>query len=40
VVAAAAEAENCSAIVTRNVSDFRNSPVPARTPEEYLLIVR
>ncbi len=40
VVAAAAEAENCSAIITRNVSDFRNSPVPARTPEEYLLIVR
>lgn len=40
VVAAAAEALGCSVIVTRNVSDFRNSPLPAKTPEEYLLITR
>ncbi len=37
VVAAAAEAASCTAIVTRNVSDFKTSPVPARTPEEQLL---
>jgi len=40
VVAAAAEAHDCSLIITRNVSDFRDSPVSARTPEEYLLITR
>ncbi|WP_376693780.1 type II toxin-antitoxin system VapC family toxin [Wenzhouxiangella sp. EGI_FJ10409] len=40
VVAAAAEAHDCSLIVTRNVSDFRDSPVSARMPEEYLLITR
>lgn len=40
VVAAAAEADGCSTIITRNVADFRDSPVPARTPEEYLLILR
>lgn len=40
VVAAAAEAQQCHAIITRNISDFRGSPVPARTPEEYLLIAR
>lgn len=37
VVAAAAEAAGCTAIVTRNVRDFRDSPVSALTPEEYLL---
>lgn len=37
VVAAAAESSGCKAIITRNVRDFRNSPVPAVTPEEYLL---
>ncbi len=37
VVAAAAESAGCARIVTRNVGDFRGSPVPALTPEEYLL---
>lgn len=37
VVAAAAEAAGCEVIVTRNVRDFSGSPVPAFTPEEYLL---
>lgn len=36
VVAAAAEAAACVAIVSRNVDDFSGSPVPAWTPEEYL----
>lgn len=36
VVAAAAESADCSCIVTRNVRDFKNAPVPAYTPEEYL----
>lgn len=37
VVAAAAEAIGCKIIVTRNIRDFEGSPVPAMTPEEYLL---
>ena len=37
VVAAAAEAAGCEVIVTRNVREFSGSPVPAFTPEEYLL---
>lgn len=37
VVAAAAESVGCENIVTRNVRDFAGSPVPAVTPEEYLL---
>ncbi len=36
VVAAAAESSGCELIVTRNVRDFGESPVPALTPEEYL----
>ncbi|MDZ7790751.1 MAG: PIN domain-containing protein [Xanthomonadales bacterium] len=40
VVATAAESAQCTAVVTRNVSDFQHSPVPARTPEEYLLMTR
>ena len=36
VVAAAAESAGCKFIVTRNVRDFGDSPVPALTPEEYL----
>jgi predicted nucleic acid-binding protein len=36
VVAAAAESLRCSWIVTRNVSDFERSPIPAITPEELL----
>lgn len=37
VVAAAAESSGCEYIVTRNVPDFRQSPILAVTPEEYLL---
>jgi predicted nucleic acid-binding protein len=37
VVASAAEAAGCKLIVTRNVADFTSSPVPAVTPEEFLL---
>lgn len=36
-LASAAEASGCRLIVTRNVADFRFSPVPAVTPEELLL---
>ena len=36
VVAAAAESYSCTHIVTRNVRDFSDSPIPALTPEEYL----
>jgi len=39
VVAAAAESSGCQTIVTRNVKDFARSPVPAMTPEEYLLTI-
>ena len=37
VAAAAAEHADCSCIVTRNVKDFAGSPVPALTPQEFLL---
>jgi len=37
VVAAAAESAGCTAIVTRNVRDFRGSPVPAMAPEELVI---
>lgn len=37
VVAAAAESAGCEHIITRNLRDFRRSPVPALSPEEYLL---
>lgn len=36
VVVAAAESSMCTHIVTRNIRDFHDSPVPALTPEEYL----
>lgn len=36
VVASAAEAANCSWIITRDLSDFSNSPVPPMAPEEFL----
>ncbi|KEZ76132.1 type II toxin-antitoxin system VapC family toxin [Salinisphaera hydrothermalis] len=36
VVAAAAESHSCTHIVTRNVRDFRDSPVLALAPEEFL----
>jgi predicted nucleic acid-binding protein len=38
VVAVAAESHHCRHLITRNVTDFRDSPVPAVTPEEYLLL--
>ena len=37
VVASVAELEQCECIVTRNIRDFKNSPVPAVTPEELLV---
>jgi predicted nucleic acid-binding protein len=37
VVASAAASAGCELIITRNVRDFSNSPVPALTPEEYLV---
>jgi predicted nucleic acid-binding protein len=36
-LASAAEAAGCELIVTRNVTDFGASPVPAITPEEFLV---
>jgi predicted nucleic acid-binding protein len=35
-LASAAEAAGCKCIISRNVADFRHSPVPAVTPEEFL----
>ncbi|HLX09953.1 MAG TPA: PIN domain-containing protein [Thermoanaerobaculia bacterium] len=37
-LASAAEAADCKYIITRNVADFRRSPVPAATPEEFLFV--
>ena len=36
-LASAAETAGCKVILTRNVADFGTSPVPAVTPEEFLL---
>ena len=36
VVASLAKASACDFIVTRNLPDFENSPVPAITPEEFV----
>ena len=36
-LASAAETAGCECIVTRNVADFDGSPVPALTPEEFLI---
>jgi predicted nucleic acid-binding protein len=36
VVVATAEASQCLYILTRNITDFEKSPVPALTPEEFL----
>jgi predicted nucleic acid-binding protein len=36
VVAAIAESSGCTVIITRNVTDFKKSPIPAVTPEEFL----
>ena len=40
VVASMAEFARCEYIVTRNVSDFVGSPIPAVSPEEFLLIYK
>ena len=37
VVASLAEASRCDFIVTRNLSDFENSPIPAFSPEDFVL---
>ena len=37
-IASAAEAAQCDYIVTRNVADFTNSPVPAITPADLLVL--
>ena len=37
VVAATAETSRCRYIVTRNAADFGDSPVPALTPEEFIV---
>ena len=39
VVVASAEAAKCDYIVTRNVQHFRESPVPAITPVDFLDII-
>jgi predicted nucleic acid-binding protein len=39
VVAALAEAARCDYVATRNVTDYRGSPVPALTPEELLALL-
>jgi predicted nucleic acid-binding protein len=36
VVAGCAKSAGCDYIITRNLSDFKNSPVPAVTPGEFL----
>ena len=38
-LASAASRAGCDHIVTRNVADFADSPVPAVTPEELVLIL-
>ena len=37
VVASLAQAGQCDHVVTRNVSDFVGSPVPALTPTDFLI---
>jgi predicted nucleic acid-binding protein len=39
VVASLAEAGHCHYIVSRNVGDFKNSRIPAITPEELLVLM-
>ena len=38
VIAAAAESAGCRFIVSRNVKDFKDSPVQAVTPSEFLIL--
>jgi len=37
VVAGVARSHQCGFIITRNIKDFKNSPVQAVTPEEFLV---
>jgi len=37
VIVESAIAKNIDYIVTRNIKDFKNSPVPVMLPEEYLI---
>jgi predicted nucleic acid-binding protein len=37
VIASLAEASHCNFIVTRNLSDFENCPIPALSPEDFVL---
>lgn len=39
VVAASAEAAGCDHVVTRNVTDFAGSPIPALTPADFLSLL-
>lgn len=39
VVASVAEATHCDYVVTRNVSDFAGSPVPALSPTDFLAVL-
>ncbi len=39
VVASLAENLKCNYIITRNVPDFKGTPVPAFTPEEFLDVI-
>ena len=36
LVCSCAKRTNCQYIITRNIKDFENSPVPAITPQEFL----
>lgn len=40
VIVSLAESANCNFIITRNISDFKESPIKALTPEEFLNIIR
>ena len=37
LVASVADSEHCNCIVTRNIRDFKSAPIPALTPEEFLV---
>ncbi|MCA1743131.1 MAG: PIN domain-containing protein [Desulfonatronovibrio sp.] len=37
VVAGVAKSHQCEFIITRNIKDFKNSPVQAMTPEEFIV---
>lgn len=39
MVAAAAQNAGADCILTRNLGDFKNSPIPCKTPEEFLATI-